>query len=282
MSPRDPEFEEVYMSRVKSWLPRTTAAFVVGVVTVILLYAAIAYVPAGHVGVLTLFGRVTGEVLPEGTHLVNPFKSNNRMSVRTMELKEKASVPSNEGLIVTLDTSLLYRLKSEKAAEVFRQIGPRYIEVVVEPMLRAAIRSVTAAHNANALYTGEREKVAQQIAGELRIELAKRGIEVENILLRDVQLPPLLARAIEAKQQAEQDALRMSFVLQKEKQEAERKRIEASGIRDFQQIVAQGISPQLLTWKGIEATEKLAASENAKVVIIGSGKNGLPIILGGQ
>jgi regulator of protease activity HflC (stomatin/prohibitin superfamily) len=149
-------------------------------------------------------------------------------------------------------------------------------------MLRAAIRSVTAAHNANALYTGEREKIAQQIANELRIELAKRGIEVENILLRDVQLPQLLARAIEAKQQAEQDALRMSFVLQKERQEAERKRIEASGIRDFQQIVAQGISPQLLTWKGIEATEKLAASENAKVVVIGSGKNGLPLILGGQ
>ncbi len=282
MSPRDPEFEEVYMSRVKSWLPRTTAAFVVGVVTVILLYAAIAYVPAGHVGVLTLFGRVTGEVLPEGTHLVNPFKSNNRLSVRTMELKEKASVPSNEGLIVTLDTSLLFRLNPQQAADVFRQIGPRYIEVVVEPMLRSAIRSATGTHNAIALYTGEREKIAKQINDELRIELAKRGIEVENILLRDVQLPPLLARAIEAKQQAEQDALRMSFILQKEKQEAERKRIEASGIRDFQQIVAQGISPQLLTWKGIEATEKLAASENAKVVVIGSGKNGLPIILGGQ
>src|SRR3970282_272706 len=106
MSPRDSEFEEVYMSRVKNWLPRTSAAFVIGVVLVILLYAAIAYVPAGHVGVLTLFGRVTGEVLPEGTHLVNPFKSNNRLSVRTMELKEEDSVPANEGLRVTLGASV--------------------------------------------------------------------------------------------------------------------------------------------------------------------------------
>ena len=102
------------------------------------------------------------------------------------------------------------------------------------------------------------------------------------MLLRDVKLPPMLAAAIEAKQQAEQDALRMNFVLDKERREAERKRIEAAGIRDFQQIVAQGISQQLLTWKGIEATEKLSQSPNAKVVIIGSGRNGLPIILGGQ
>jgi len=282
MSPRDPEIYDVYAARLKSWVPRTAAAFVVAVLALITLFASIAYVPAGHVGVLTLFGRVTDEVLPEGTHLVNPFKTNNRLSVRTVELKEKASVPSNEGLIVTLDTSLLFRLDAQRAHEVYRTIGPGYVSVVVEPTLRAAIRSVTAAHNANALYTGQREMVAQQIANELRIELEKRGIVVESILLRDVQLPALLARAIEAKQQAEQDALRMSFILQKEKQEAERKRIEASGIRDFQQIVAQGISSQLLTWKGIEATEKLAQSQNAKVVVIGSGKNGLPIILGGQ
>src|SRR3972149_4809834 len=161
-------------------------------------------------------------------------------------------------------------------------VGPPSRRVRVERVLPAAIRSAPGTHNAIALYTGEREKIAKQIADELRIELAKRGIQLETILLRDGQLRPLLARAIEAKKQAEQDALRMSFILQKEKQEAERKRIEAAGIRDFQQIVAQGISQQLLTWKGIEATEKPAASPNSKIVVIGSGKNGLPIILGGQ
>ncbi|HWR35761.1 MAG TPA: prohibitin family protein [Clostridia bacterium] len=250
------------------------------VLLIVLIWASIAYVPSGHVGVLTIFGRVTGEVLPEGTHFVNPFKVNNKLSVRTQTLKETASVPSNEGLIIALDTSLLYRLDASRAADVFQKVGPHYGDVVVEPNLRSTIRSVTSMHTANALYSGEREKVAQQMLTELSGELAKRGIIVENILLRDIQLPPTLKVSIEQKQQAEQESLAMSFRLQKEKQEAERKRIEAQGIRDFQQIVAQGISPQLLEWKGIEATETLAKSPNAKIVVIGGGKSGLPLILG--
>jgi prohibitin 1 len=249
------------------------------IVVLVLLYASVAYVPAGHVGVLTLFGRVTGDVLPEGTHLVNPFKVNNTLSIRTQEKKETATVPSNEGLIMTLDTSLLYRLNFEKAADVYRTIGPRYESIVVEPNFRSAVRAVTAAHSANALYTGAREEVAVKIQEELAKILSQRGIVVESVLLRDVQLPLMLKTSIEAKQQAEQEALRMNFVLQKEKQEAERKRIEAQGIADFQRIVAQGISPQLLEWKGIEATERLATSSNAKVVLIGNTKTGLPLIL---
>jgi regulator of protease activity HflC (stomatin/prohibitin superfamily) len=146
--------------------------------------------------------------------------------------------------------------------------------------LRASIRESTASHTANALYTGEREMVAKQILGSLTAQLGLRGILVENVLLRDIQLPLTLKASIEAKQQAEQESLAMSFRLQKETQEAQRKRIEAGGIRDFQQIVAQGISPQLLEWKGIEATETLAKSGNAKVVVIGNNKNGLPLILG--
>jgi regulator of protease activity HflC (stomatin/prohibitin superfamily) len=122
--------------------------------------------------------------------------------------------------------------------------------------------------------------VAKQILASLTAQLGLRGILVENVLLRDIQLPLTLKASIEAKQQAEQESLAMSFRLQKETQEAQRKRIEAGGIRDFQQIVAQGISPQLLEWKGIEATETLAKSGNAKVVVIGNNKNGLPLILG--
>jgi prohibitin 1 len=250
------------------------------VLLIIVLWSSVAYVPAGNVGVLTIFGRVTGEVLPEGTHLVNPFKVNHTMSVRTQTLKEGASVPSNEGLIIALDTSLLFRLDASRAADVYQKVGPYYVDVVVEPNLRSTIRSVTSMHTANALYSGERETVAQQMLKELTTELGKRGIITENILLRDIQLPQTLKASIELKQQAEQESLAMSFRLQKEKQEAERKRIEAQGIRDFQQIVAQGISPQLLEWKGIEATETLAKSPNAKVVVIGGGKSGLPLILG--
>ncbi len=259
---------------------RGVGALVGGVLVLILVWASVAYVPAGNVGVLTLFGRVTGDVLGEGTHLVNPFKVNNTMSVRTQTLKETASVPSNEGLIIALDTSLLFRLDASRASDVYQKIGPNYEDVVVEPNLRSVIRSITAMHSANALYSGAREEVAKQMFIELSAEMSKRGIIVENILLRDIQLPPTLKASIESKQQAEQESLAMSFRLQKEKQEAERKRIEAQGIRDFQQIVAQGISAQLLEWKGIEATENLAKSPNAKIVVIGSGKNGLPLILG--
>jgi prohibitin 1 len=249
------------------------------VIIAILLLASTTSIPTGHVGVLTLFGRVTGDVLGEGIHLINPLKSVQKMSVQTQSVKESANVPSNEGLILALDTSLLFRLDRNKAAQVFQTVGENYAEKIVEPTLRSTIRGSTSSHTANALYTNARDLVQQQIQDELTTQLAPRGIIVEAVLLRDVQLPAMLKSSIEAKQQAEQDALRMNFILQKEKQEAERKRIEAQGIADFQKIVAQGISPQLLEWKGIEATEKLATSNNAKVVIVGNSKNGLPLVL---
>jgi prohibitin 1 len=248
---------------------------------VILLFSSITRVGTGHVGVLTLFGKVqSGETLGEGIHLINPLKTNNELSVQTQTLKESASVPSSEGLMMSLDTSLIYHLNPDRAAEVFQKIGADYENVVVEPTLRSAIREATASHTANALYTGEREMVAKQILDQITMELNQRGITVENVLLRDIQLPSTLKAAIEAKQQAEQESLAMNFRLQKETQEAQRKRIEAAGVRDFQQIVAQGITPSLLEWKGIEATENLAKSPNSKVVVIGNNKNGLPLILG--
>jgi len=247
---------------------------------IILLFSSVTRVGTGHVGVLTLFGRVTGETLHEGIHLINPLKTNNEMSIQTQTLKESASVPSSEGLMMSLDTSLIYHLDPDHASEVFQKISADYENVVVEPTLRSAIREATASHTANALYTGEREMVGKQIYDQVSQQLSQRGLKVENVLLRDIQLPATLKAAIEAKQQAEQESLAMNFRLQKETQEAQRKRIEAAGVRDFQQIVAQGISAQLLEWKGIEATENLAKSANTKVVVIGNNKNGLPLILG--
>ena len=254
------------------------AAFVM----VIVVLSAVTRVSTGHVGVLTLFGRVTGETLGEGIHIINPLKTNNEMSIQTQTLKESASVPSSEGLMMALDTSLIYHLNPDHAAEVFQHIGADYEDKVVEPTLRSAIRESTASHTANALYTGEREMVAKQIFDQITQSLNQRGISVENVLLRDIQLPATLKAAIEAKQQAEQESLAMNFRLQKETQEAQSKRIEAAGVRDFQQIVAQGITPSLLEWKGIEATETLAKSPNTKVVVVGNPKNGLPLILGAQ
>src|SRR5256885_7852517 len=247
---------------------------------VILFFSSVTRVGTGRVGVLTLFGRVTNETLGEGIHLINPLKTNNELSVQTQTLKESASVPSSEGLMMSLDTSLIYHLNPERAAEVFQKIGADYETVVVEPTLRSAIRESTASHSANALYTGEREMVGKQILDQITQALNLRGITVENVLLRDIQLPATLKASIEAKQQAEQEALAMNFRLQKETQEAQRKRIEAAGVRDFQQIVAQGITPSLLEWKGIEATEVLAKSPNTKVVVVGNPKKGRPLILG--
>src|SRR5579871_2521902 len=192
-------------------------------VLAILFFSSITRVGTGHVGVLTFFGKVTGEVLGEGIHLINPLKTNNEMSIQTQTLKESASVPSSEGLMMSLDTSLIYHLNPDHAAEVFQHIGADYEDKVVEPTLRSAIREATASHTANALYTGEREMVAKQIFEQVNTELNKRGLAVENVLLRDINLPATLKASIEAKQQAEQEALAMNFRLQKETQEAQRK-----------------------------------------------------------
>lgn len=238
-------------------------------------------VPTGHTGVVTTFGKVTGRQLGEGLNLVLPWQRVHDFSIRTQEIKEHAATPSVEGLTIQLEVSLLFRLASEQARAILQGVGADYIDVIVVPNLRSAMRAATAAHKAEALYSEAREEVAVQIQGLLEGQLRERGIVVERVLLRDIQMPDKLKQAIEAKQEMEQESLRMQFVLAKERQEAERKRVEAQGIKDFQDTVTQGISDRLLQWKGIEATERLAASANAKVVIVGNSKDGLPIILGG-
>ena len=262
------------------------ARFGLGAVALVLLLlgalCAFRTIPTGHVGVTTLFGKVTGERLAEGIHIVNPLKRIIEMSVRTQEVKEHAAVPSSEGLIMRLEASLLYRVDPTHAPHIYQTVGAEYLEVVVRPNLRSVMRAVTAAHTASTLYSEGRETIARQMLDHMRKALDSRGIIVENVLLRDIILPDTLRVAIEAKQQADQEAQRMGFVLQREKQEAERKRIEAQGISDFQRIVAQGISQQLLEWKGIEATMEVAKSQNAKVIVIGNPKNGLPLIFPSQ
>jgi len=256
-------------------------AIVVAILVLLLIGGPIKVVPAGHVGVKDLFGSVSPNVLPPGVRLVLPFTRVVKMSIQTQEVKETAEVPSREGLMMDLEGSLLYRLDPTKAAEIYKTVGRNYVEVVVVPQIRSAIREVTAAYEAKALYSAEREQIARETFQLFQKMTQGRGIIPEAVLLRKIGLPPVVANAIQEKLKREQEAEQMKFVLQKEQQEAERKRIEAQGIADFQRIVAQGISAQLLEWKGIEATEKLATSTNAKVVVVGNPKSGLPIILGG-
>jgi len=248
----------------------------------IVMLSSTSCVRTGHVGVVTLFGRVTGRTLSEGIHLVNPAAIVTELSIKTQEIKEHASVPSKEGLIMGIDASVLYHLDPTRAAEVFQKIGANYSDVLLTPTFRSAMRAITAANTASALYSDARENIARQIVEDIQRQVAPRGIIVENVLLRDLQLPDTLKHAIEAKQQAQQEAQRMEFVLQRERQEAERKRVEAAGIKDFQDIVTQGISEKLLEWKGIEATIELAKSTNSKVIVVGSPKTGLPLIYSGE
>jgi regulator of protease activity HflC (stomatin/prohibitin superfamily) len=263
--------------------PSAPLALMVAIGLVLVGFAqAVTVVPAGHVGVVDLFGRVSPQTLKSGLNLVNPLARVVKMSIKTLDMKEVMAVPSQEGLTVQLEVSVLYHLDPEKAGDVYRTVGTEYAEVILQPQFRSVTRGVTAQYEARALYTSEREKLAEAIATELRRLVEPRGITVEATPLRQLTLPPRLASAIEEKLGAEQESQRMQFVLTKEKQEADRRRIEAQGIADFQKIVTTGINDQLLRWKGIEATLKIAESQNAKVVIVGSGKDGLPLILGGQ
>jgi len=249
---------------------------------VLLFNGPLRTVPAGHVGVKDFFGKVSSDTLQPGVHLVFPMTSVVKMSVQTQEMKEIAEVPSQEGLTVSLETSLLFQLDPSRAGEIYRTVGASYVSTIVEPQFRSAIREITASYEAKALYSAQREKIATEIFDLFKRLAGDRGIVAQQVLLRRIGLPPVVSNAIQEKLRREQEAEQMKFVLAKEQQEAERKRIEAQGIADFQRIVAQGISAQLLEWKGIEATEKLAASSNTKIVVIGNQKSGLPLILGGE
>lgn len=239
-------------------------------------------IPAGTVGVVDFFGNVSDNTLAPGVNVVNPLAAIHKFDQKTQTITTKMGVPSKEGLNVTLDISLLFRIDEGKANMIYKTVGPNYIDKIVIPKFRSIVRDVTAKYEAKALYTSSRDELSNSIMKGLDKEINARGIIIESAELRSIQLPPRLKESIEEKLKAEQESQKMAFVLQKEKQEAERKKIEAKGIADFQKIVAQGISNQYLKWKGIEATEKLASSPNSKVIVIGSGKDGLPIILGGN
>lgn len=265
--------------RIKKWIKVGVTAFVALILFLIL--NPIRIIPAGHVGVQDWFGTVSDGIMSPGIGMVAPFTRVQRMSTQTMEIMEKSDTPSREGLIIDLEVSLLYRIDPSKAPVIYKTIGKEYDKVVVQPQFRSAIREVTASYDAKSLYSSERSKIAREIQ-DMFVSLTKsKGIIADQVLLRKVGLPPVISNAIQEKLKREQESEQMKFVLQKESQEAERKRIEARGIQDFQTIVSQGINDKLLEWKGIEATEILAKSPNTKIVVIGNPKNGLPLILGG-
>ena len=261
------------------WVRAILPMIGVAVILVGLLLASFRVVPGGHVGVQVLFGRIIDQPLSEGLSLINPFKQVQYMSVRTLEMFEHADVPSKEGLTVGLEVSALYHLDGAAAPSVYRTLGEGYAKVIILPQLRSVIRGATVQHEAKDLYTSGREVIALQIQDELaKTPHPSAASSSRRSCCGRSCCPRWSRRTINSKLAAEQDAERMRFVLQKERQEAERKRVEATGIADFQRTVSQGISEPLLKWKAIEVAHELSKSPNAKIIVLGD-KSGLPIIL---
>lgn len=239
-------------------------------------------VVSGGAGVLwTITGGTQGEVFGEGIHIVAPWNRMVVYDVRTQDRLEEMQMITNNGLSVGLEVSLRYRPVADKVPQLHAELGPAYYDKILKPTLRSVTRDVIGQYSPEEVYSVKREAVADQIFTALAEAAAKKDLIVEAVLIRNIILPEKLRLAIADKLEMEQQSLKMKFVLARELQEAERKRIEAKGIADFQKIVSKGINAQLLQWKGIEATESLAESQNAKVVVIGSGKAGIPLILGG-
>jgi len=205
-------------------------------------------VPAGHVGIYDELGNVNDKEYSTGFHWKVPWSGIHSMSIQTKEIKETSEVPSKEGLIVTLDVSIWYKVKPDRASDIYRTIGENYQDVVINPLLRSSIRDITSKYEVKTLYTDGREIVSTEIFELMKDELDSRGIELETVMLRDLKLPLTVANAIEQKLKAEQEAEQMEFVLEKETQEAERKRIEAQGIADSQAIIDQSLTPEYLRW----------------------------------
>lgn len=220
---------------------------------------SIRVVPAGHVGVVDFFGTVSPNALKSGINFVNPLARVVPMSVRTQEDKETMSVPSKEGLTVDLEISALFHLDPEKAVDVYKTVGAEYADILFVPQFRAAARGVTGGSEAKALYTSERETLGKLIHEHLQALVESRGLIVENILLRKVALPRTVSDAIEQKLRAEQQFEQMKFVNQREEMEAERKRIEAKGVRDSQAIVSETLTPEYLNYLWIK---NLADNQN--------------------
>ncbi|MEE9279466.1 MAG: prohibitin family protein, partial [Myxococcota bacterium] len=202
--------------------------------------------------------------------------------IRIQDGPERLSILASNGLSVGLDVSIRFRPTAAALPDLHQQIGPNYYGKIIKPTIRSEVRKVVGQYTPEEIYSTKRQEVETSIVNVIEAALVDKFISVEAMLIRSVELPEKLRIAISDKLEEEQRSEKMAFTLARERQEAERKAIEAKGIADFQRIVSQGLTQDLLRWKGIEATESIARSENAKVVVIGSGPDGLPLILGGN
>lgn len=231
----------------------------------------------GEVGVKRKLGKISPTVHSEGPKLYNPFITKIILvPIRTVNMEVKLDLPSKEGLNIESEISILYHVERTKAADVIGSIGVNYEKIMIMPVFRAASADVTAKFMAKDMHTGNRQGIENEIKKKMMEILGDRGFVIEQVLLKSIKLPENLYRAIEEKLQAEQQAQRMEFILQKEKQEAERLKIEAQGIRDANKILSEGLTKEIIQYKSLEVYQELSKSPNAKVII---GAGSTPMIL---
>ena len=220
-------------------------------------------------------------IYSEGFHIIAPWNDMIVFSVEEQQVEQSMDVLSSNGLSISVDVTIRFRPIYDQIGYLYKAFRTTYIDALVIPELRSAVRKIIGRYTPEELYSTKREEIETSIKQETSKILSKNHVQMTALLIRSVRLPQSIQTAIEKKLEQEQASLEYEFKLQKEQKEADRKRIEAQGIQDFQRIISQTITPSLLKWKGIEATLELSKSENAKVVVIG-GDDGLPIILGNQ
>jgi len=247
-------------------------------------------IDAGKVGVQSLYGSVQPDVLDSGLHLINPLLDVTDFDIQTQNYTMSAvhgegaqegddaiRVLSNDGLEVVIDLTVLYRITPTDAPKIFKQIGVNYTDKIVRPVTRTRIRDNAVYYDAVALYSTKRNEFQQRIFKSIEEDFKARGLVLEQLLIRNINLPISVKASIESKINAEQDAQKMTFVLQKEKQEAERKRVEAQGIADYQRIISTGLTDKQLQYEQIKAQKEIATSPNTKIIFMGKGS--APVIL---
>ncbi len=265
---------------------------ILGVIVILigLLSSVFKQIDAGKVGVKSLYGNVQSDVLESGLHMVNPLLDITIFDVQTQNYTMSAihgegaqegddaiRVLSNDGLEVVIDLTVLYRVLPTEAPKILKGIGQDYIDKIVRPVTRTRIRDNAVYYDAVALYSTKRNEFQNRIFQSIEKDFKSRGLVLEQLLIRNINLPTSVKASIESKINAEQDAQKMQFVLQKEKQEAERKRVEAQGIADYQRIISTGLTDKQLQYEQIKAQKEIATSPNAKVIFMGKGS--APVIL---
>ncbi|MCX6188396.1 MAG: prohibitin family protein [Bacteroidetes bacterium] len=273
----------------------TSLGYITGIVMVFIgiSISSIVQIGAGQIGVKILFGKVQDDVLYSGLHFVNPVVEVKILEAKTQNYTMSAvhdegdqqgddaiRVLTKDGLEVIIDLTVLYRILPDVAPRLLRETGADYKDKIIRPIARTKIRDNAVYYDAVELYSTKRDTFQMRIFNTLEEDFNKRGLILEQMLVRNIDLPASVKKTIESKINAEQDAQKMQFVLQKEKQEAERKRVEAQGIADYQRIVSLELNDKMLQYETIKANKEIAISPNTKVIIMG-GKN-TPVIIDGK